>query len=111
MPNKRADNLAGYETYFDRADKLPFFQACYAHGISGNEAIQRFVAAVIAHAARGEEGSTITVDLASDSPETARQDGLQLLLRLTSTQLAVMARERRQAKRGASRRGKAPAGG
>ena len=103
MPNQRAEHIAGYATYFDRDDKLPFFQACYARGISGNEAIQRFVAAVIDHAGRGDESPIVTVDLSSDRPETAREDGIQLLLRLTSNQLAVMARQRRQGKRKAKR--------
>ena len=47
MANQPAANLRGFLTQLDAKAKKRFLAACHEFGISGNEAVQRFVAEVI----------------------------------------------------------------
>lgn len=100
MPGQRAKNLKAYIAYVPEGEKLAFLESCYARGISGNEAIERLVQAVIKLHESGGDLSTVEVDLTSGSPETAEADGLFLAMRRTQ-QKAVALKQRHQKVRAA----------
>ena len=64
MPNKRAADLKMYPVWVSEARKRVFLKACHLNGISGTEAIERFMDAVMKATVAGR--ASATVKLAGD---------------------------------------------